>query len=171
MKKLLFLVIIALAVVAFASNMTYEQQTIVPTLRETLQHKPFEEFFSKLEVTYWGQTLSVETRGYYYFVEFLIRKATHFSGYGVIAILFFLVYRKLGWRFPSILAVASVFIVGGLDELRQSFTPGRTGIFDDVLIDTAGAITFLLLVNILLAMKRGLRSVNKTKRTWDKPPL
>lgn len=92
---MLFLVIIALAVVAFASNMTYQQQTIVPALRELLQNKPFEELLSKIEVTYWGETLSVETRGYYYFLEFLIRKATHFTGYGVIALIFFFFYRKL----------------------------------------------------------------------------
>ncbi|MEK4228894.1 VanZ family protein [Solibacillus sp. FSL H8-0538] len=150
---MLFLVIIALAVVAFASNMTYQQQTIVPALRELLQNKPFEELLSKIEVTYWGETLSVETRGYYYFLEFLIRKATHFTGYGVIALIFFFFYRKLCWRPSSIFAIISVIILASFDEIRQSYKPGRTGIFDDVLIDTAGAFTFILVVKIFFALK------------------
>lgn len=153
MKKITFLVIVAVAVVAFASSMTYEQQTIVPTLREFLQNRPFEALLSNIEITYWGKLISVETRGYYYFVEFLIRKATHFTGYGLIAVLFYFFYRKLAWRVPVILAIGSVFLLASLDELRQRFTPGRTGIFDDVLIDTAGAVTFLIVLHLFLGIK------------------
>ena len=55
--------------------MSYEQQTIVPELQQLLHDEPFKEQLSKIELTYWNQTISIETRGYFYFIEFLIRKA------------------------------------------------------------------------------------------------
>ena len=129
MKKLLVVVICALSVVAFASNMTYEQQTIVPELRELLKNKPYESFLSLFEVTYWGKIISVETRGYYYFVEFLIRKFTHFAGYGMLAVIFFLFYRKVRIRIPSILAFITIFIIACLDEYASVLFTGTNGGF------------------------------------------
>ncbi|MEO4053294.1 VanZ family protein [Solibacillus sp. CAU 1738] len=154
MKKFISLAILAIAVVAFASNMPYEQQTIVPELRTLLANKPFEELISSIEIQYWGTTISVETRGYYYFVEFLIRKATHFVGFGIVGVIFYLLYRKLKWRMPSILAIATVFIISSLDEIHQSFMPGRTGVFQDVLLDMQGAISFILIAALLLKFRK-----------------
>ena len=93
MKKIIILVITVLCIIPFVSTMTYEQQSIVPELRVILHDEPFKDFLSKLEFEYWNSTISVETRGYVYFVEFLIRKATHFIGYGVIGIIFYMFYR------------------------------------------------------------------------------
>lgn len=154
MKKYVFLVVLALITVGIASSTSYEQQTIIPELQTVLEDKPFEEQLSKLHLTYWGRPISVETRGYYYFVEFLIRKSTHFIGFGIIGILFFLLYRKLCWRFPALLAIGSIFLIASLDEFRQTFSDGRTGMFGDVLIDTAGAIFFILLAKSFLAIKK-----------------
>ena len=164
MKKITILVIICLCLVAIASTMTYEQQTIVPELRTILKNEPFKDVLSKIELEYWDQTISVETRGYFYFVEFLIRKATHFIGYGIIGLILYSLYKKLKWRFAPLLAVASVFIIGCLDEYRQSFTPGRTGVFDDVLIDTAGALLFVTIatcISFLLGKWKGGRRTTR----------
>lgn len=154
MKKYIFISIIAIALVAFASNMPYEQQTIVPELRTLLEDQPFEELLSTIEIQYWGKTISVETRGYYYFVEFLIRKATHFIGYGIVGVVFYLLYRKLNWRIPSILAITTVFIIGSLDEIHQAFIPGRTGVFQDVILNTKGAITFVFMAAIIIKLRK-----------------
>ena len=153
MKKYLFFVVLSLLIVTIASNMSYEQQTIIPELRTILANKPFEEQLSKIHLTYWGRPISVETRGYFYFVEFLIRKGTHFVGYGIIGLLLFLLYRKLTWRLPALIAIITVFSIASLDELRQTFLPGRTGIFTDVLIDTSGAICFIFLIKIMITFK------------------
>lgn len=149
MKKIILLVICALAVVVYASNMTYKQQTIVPELREILKNKPFEDALSALEIPYWGTIISIESRGYFYFVEFLVRKASHLLGYGLLAVFFYFLFSKLKWRFPSIISFATIFIIACLDEYHQSRTPGRTGIFDDVLIDAAGAILLLSLIKMI----------------------
>ena len=149
MKKYVFIICSVLILLFCISSMTYEQQTIVPTLQENFEEKPFYHLLSKIKVTYWGETISVETSGYYYFVEFLIRKCLHFFGYGFIGVLFYLLYRKIKWKFPVLLAIGTIFIIASLDEFRQTFVDGRTGIFDDVLLDTSGAITMIILYKVV----------------------
>jgi VanZ family protein len=95
----------------------------------------------------WGQTATpaLET------ANFVLRKLGHFCGYGILALLF-----RRGWyytlmqsgvrsRLPfssGALGVICTFVVACADELHQSFLPGRTSSFHDVLIDTTGAIVF-----------------------------
>lgn len=153
MKKYIFFITIVLIILFCVSSMSYEQQTIVPSLQNLLENRPFEQFLSQFEFTYWGMTISVESRGYFHFVEFLIRKGLHFFGFGLISILFLLLFRKLKWSFPTLISIGTTFIVACLDEYRQSFVEGRTGIFDDVLLDTAGAITLITLYKIYEMLK------------------
>lgn len=157
MKKAIILTVVALFIVIYASNMTYQQQTIVPELRTLLKDKPLEDALSSLEIPYWGTVISIESRGYFYFIEFLVRKATHFIGYGMLAVIFYFLFLKLKWHVPSVLAFGTIFIIASLDEYRQSLIPGRTGIFDDVLIDAAGALFFLLLVKVIVSIKRVIK--------------
>ena len=76
-------------------------------------------------------------------VHFVVRKAGHVIEYAVLAGLW---RRALGgaWA-PLGLAV----LTASLDELRQSFTPGRSGTFHDVLLDAAAAGAVLLLITAL----------------------
>lgn len=140
MKKWLIF-IICLVVLIISSSMTYEQQSILPELKDLLANKPFEKQLSVLKIPYWDKVVSVEERGYFPFVEFLIRKLTHFIGFGGIALgLYFAWGRR---RFAATIAIAGTAFIAMLDELRQSFTPGRTMSGQDVLVDTAGAIVFV----------------------------
>jgi VanZ family protein len=81
----------------------------------------------------------------------LIRKAAHVIEYAVLAGLW---RRGVGgaWA-PLGLAV----LTACLDELRQSFTPGRVGSMADVLLDGATAATALGLI-ALCARLRGAAS-------------
>ncbi|MER2111197.1 MAG: VanZ family protein [Solibacillus isronensis] len=152
MKKWIVLVIIGVIVVMAMSNMSYEQQTIVPALKDLLKDKPFEAWLSQFEIPYWGQIISVETRGYFQFLEFLIRKATHFFGYGLLAVIFYTLYRKLKWHFPIVLAFVTVVVIASLDEYRQSMIPGRSGLVEDVVLDACGAITLLVLAKLIIVV-------------------
>lgn len=154
MKKYVFAIIIVLIGLFYLSSMSYQQQTLVPSLKLLLKDQPFKDLLSKVEVSYWRQTISVETRGYFYFVEFLIRKAFHFVGFGFIAIVVYLLFRKMKLRWSALFAIIITFIIASLDELRQFFVPGRTGVFKDVLLDTAGAITFIYLLKFIIVLKR-----------------
>lgn len=78
----------------------------------------------------------------------LIRKAGHFVGYGMLSIVllravrmsFGIFTKGAGFDVAAQLAAIGVtFLVGGVDEWHQAFLPNRTGKFEDVLLDTAGA--------------------------------
>lgn len=153
MKKIVFFVAIGVMLVVIASNMSYQQQTLIPSLQLLLKDKPFLKLLSQLEIPYWGTTVSVETRGYYFFVEFLMRKGAHFFGYGILAVIFFTLYTKLVWRFPAVLAFFTILLIASLDEYRQSMIPGRTGIVSDVILNATGAITLLLIVKGIHLLK------------------
>jgi len=143
MKKWLILIVF-LVVLAISSSMTYEQQSLIPELEQVLANKPFEKQLSVLKIPYWDTVVSVEERGYFKFVEFLIRKLTHFVGFGCIALGIFFAWGKR--RFAARVAIAGTALIATLDELRQSFTPGRMMSGQDVILDTAGAIVFVGIV-------------------------
>ncbi|KOO47286.1 VanZ family protein [Viridibacillus arvi] len=154
MKKLIKLIplLILLLVIFISSSQSYEQQTIVPTLREWFPNEPLRPLLSLLEIPYWGIIVSVDERGYYYFLEFLIRKAAHFGMFGLIAITIFIALPK--HKFRLFTAALLTFSLAALDELHQYFTTGRTATFQDVMLDTAGAVTFLILLKFILVLTR-----------------
>ncbi|EAZ87272.1 VanZ family protein [Lysinibacillus fusiformis] len=154
MKKWLIF-IICLVVLIISSSMTYEQQSILPELKDLLANKPFEKQLSVLKIPYWDTVVSVEERGYFPFVEFLIRKLTHFIGFGCIALgLYFAWGRR---RFAATIAITGTAFIAMLDEFRQSFTPGRTMSSQDVLVDTAGAIIFVGVVVVFRKLLKNKR--------------
>ena len=83
MKKYIPLLLLILFVF-IASGQTSEQQSLEAVLKNWLPNKPLESFLSLFHIPYWGFYVSVEERGYYAFVEFLIRKGTHFFYFGLI---------------------------------------------------------------------------------------
>lgn len=150
MKKLLVLFIL-IGVLYISSGQTYEQQSLIPTLQERLPSKPLETTLSKLEVPYWGKTISVEERGYYAFVEFLLRKSAHFFIFGFLAIAIYSILPKHGFRLLTAALLTLLVAIG--DEYHQSLTGGRTPTIYDVILDMAGAITFLILFRLVVALK------------------
>lgn len=157
MKKITIALLLSLCVIAYMSNLTYEQQSITPELEYLLKNEPSKALLSQVELTFWGSPISVDSWGYHSFVELLIRKATHFFGYGVVGVLFLLFYRGLQWKFPSLLAILSIFIVASLDEYNQSFIPSRTGAVQDVIVDVLGAITLITLTTLILHFVKHLK--------------
>ena len=88
-------------------------------------------------------------------VHHLIRKTGHFIGYGLLGLTFLrawlLTFARRGsiprhvWRMRScFLSVCCTFAIACGDEVHQTFLPNRTGRFQDVIIDTTGAIVFQL---------------------------
>lgn len=83
----------------------------------------------------------------------VFRKTCHLAEYGILAWLFWRAIRKpvkndsRPWAWPEAgLALAVVFMYAASDELHQVFVPTRTPQISDVLIDTCGGATALLLL-------------------------
>jgi VanZ family protein len=80
-------------------------------------------------------------------IDFLLRKAGHFTEYAILAVL---VHHALGiarqWSADRRLLVAWLLaaLYAASDEWHQSFVPGRTPAVTDVVIDACGALAGLL---------------------------
>ncbi|MET3575419.1 VanZ family protein [Bhargavaea ullalensis] len=160
MKKYLFLLII-LAALFVSSGQTYEQQSLIPRLQEWLPDKPLENTLSKIQVPYWGRTVSVESRGYYYFLEFLIRKGAHLASFGLLAsaIFFVLPKHRLRYAYAFILTV----IAASADEIHQMLTGGRTPYIGDVVLDAAGGLMALTLIALFRMLTRSADQKNNRR--------
>jgi VanZ family protein len=83
-------------------------------------------------------------------IHFFLRKAGHFTGYAVLALLLFRACRsgeRVRWRWKW--AIGSLLVVvfyALLDEYHQTFTRHRVGSIYDSLIDTSGAVAALFLL-------------------------
>ncbi|MEH7546499.1 MULTISPECIES: VanZ family protein [Bacillaceae] len=83
------------------------------------------------------------------FLNFIVRKATHITVFGILAFLFF---KSLEiYRFAYVLSWILTVIYAMTDEYHQSFMPGRTASIKDVfLFDSVGAFLFLLLTFLIV---------------------
>ena len=73
----------------------------------------------------------------------IVRKNAHFIAYMVLGLLQVnaLYLNGTRGRKAFMLALAISFLYAVSDEFHQTFVPGRSGEFRDVIIDTAGALT------------------------------
>lgn len=161
MRKIVILLIL-LAALFISSSQSYEQQSIIPMLQKWLPNKPLEGALSILSIPYWGITVSVEERGYYYFVEFLLRKSAHFFIFALIAAFVYSILPKKSSRFIIATLIALLIAIG--DEYHQSLTGGRTPSTQDILLDMSGAITALILIRILSSLKNKKRKRKKSRK-------
>lgn len=62
----------------------------------------------------------------------------------------------------ALLGVVTAFLAGSLDEIHQSFVPSRGSSFHDVLLDTAGALFFQLVIALVIARRESDRKQAET---------
>lgn len=138
-----------------SSSMTYEEQSLTTTMNQFLENEPLRDFFANIAFVYGGKEISIQSIGYFPFIEFFIRKGAHFVTYFIIGFFWFLGLRKRirdEWL-TILLSILLAIGYASFDELRQSFNPGRTALMADVLLDTAGAIVGVLLARLLATKK------------------
>lgn len=97
--------------------------------------------------------------------DVVLRKFTHFSGYLVGGVLLYFMYFYLNKlvnnkvKYIKLYSVVTGSIYAMTDELHQHFVPGRSGEIKDVLLDTSGVITGIIIVWLVISViqKRKLR--------------
>lgn len=104
--------------------------------------------------------------------NFLIRKCAHITEYAILALLTARAVQfgqeRLKWQaFVGGLAMSAGYAC--LDEFHQSFVPGRTANFHDVLIDTVGATLALTLMVLWFRIKAYERSLTPLLATQERP--
>ena len=94
----------------------------------------------------------------------VVRKSAHVAEYFIFSLLVLRGIRsdRRGLRLAWVLAtIAIVFAYASLDEFHQSFVPGRTAAFSDVLIDTSGG-ALAQAVAALIALRASRRKRGET---------
>ena len=76
--------------------------------------------------------------------DYIFRKAAHFMEYFILALLLTQALDGRRWRWRSAFIIA--FLYASSDEWHQSFVRGRVAYSGDVLIDSLGALTAVMLL-------------------------
>jgi hypothetical protein len=124
-------------------------------IKKIMAHRHFQKYekyvswFLWLLVIFILSSQSLGFLGTYNIWEYILRKIFHMFEYAVVA---YLTYRILSeeerrhfyWNIFWTLAFTVLYAIS--DEYHQTFTAGRTGIYTDVLIDSAGALIGIWLI-------------------------
>lgn len=144
---LVLLIVIGLYI---SSSQPYQQQDMRGSIERHLGGGQLEHKIDGFSLRYAGKEISAETVGFAGFIEFFIRKAAHFFTFGFLAVF---LYRLLRHFCTAAVAIPWSGLLGigiaVLDEWHQTFTPGRTGMVTDVLLDASGIIVTLLCIAIM----------------------
>lgn len=83
-----------------------------------------------------------------YKIEHIIRKIAHFSIYTVVGLLLMLLCKTYKIREFDRVSISLIIgiIYASSDEIHQAFVPGRGPMLTNVLIDTSGVVTGIILV-------------------------
>ena len=86
-------------------------------------------------------------------LSFLIRKFAHFSEFFILSFLWSILILKLNNSKKIFLPIFLSILISIIDETIQLYVPGRSGMLQDVFIDSTGAlfglITFLSIRKVL----------------------
>ncbi|EOT39578.1 VanZ family protein [Enterococcus columbae] len=147
----LAIAVMMMAILFYSSSQTYEQQSQLSNLSHWLKNQPFKEFLSNIHFAYAGKVISIERLGYFSFVEFFIRKAAHFTTYFILGGSLFLGLsaRVKEWWIAAPFSVLAALGYAASDEFHQMLTGGRTPLFQDVMLDGAGALCAVVLIFIV----------------------
>lgn len=74
-----------------------------------------------------------------------LRKCTHFTIYLILSLLIIYALKYTNIKKKELLTILICFLYAITDEYHQTFIAGRTGQFSDVIIDTLGTITAIII--------------------------
>lgn len=139
----------------YSSSQTYEEQSQIGLLSILLKNEPFKDQLAGVSFIYAGSEVSVAKSGYFSFVEFFIRKGAHFGTYLILGSSFFLGLAPRMKQFALVALFSWLSATGyaALDEFHQMLTGGRTPLFQDVLLDSLGALTGVFLCWLILGIR------------------
>lgn len=149
------LAILMMVLLFVSSAMTYQQQTLLPKLRQ-VKLTWLSQFLQRLHFQYAGRPHSVAIDGQAALLEFLIRKLAHFGSYFLLGGFAFLGLThqipQLGFR----LGLVWLATVGyaATDEFHQSLTGQRSPMIQDVMLDAFGALVGILIALIVYGLIR-----------------
>ncbi len=109
----------------------------------------------------------VQQQEMYDHVQLVVRKTAHFTEYALLGLLMRLCLESWFGRrnklSPAALAAGTVYAC--TDEIHQIMTDGRSGQWNDVLIDSVGVLTGVLVIAWILRLIRERKAQKGTDKT------
>ncbi|CAM3658244.1 VanZ family protein [Weissella cibaria] len=148
-----------MAVLFYSSSQTYAQQSQIGTLHHVLANEPLKDVFAQFPIHYGGDVTDA-SQNYFKYVEFFMRKFAHFSTYFILGMAWYMaIHKQLGnWFIAAFIAWQAATGYADLDEFHQSLTGGRSPMFADVMLDSAGALTAVILTVVIQAIWRRIHA-------------
>lgn len=115
------------------------------------------EFLAKIFIADFDEFSVSEQESIIESLQFIVRKAAHFTLYGVLGILAFLsvvTYTTVPFLLRTIISAAFCLLYAISDEIHQIFVPGRSGEMRDVCIDFAGSMLAILVLLLFTRCKK-----------------
>ncbi|TVP84723.1 MAG: VanZ family protein [Alkalicoccus sp.] len=148
-KKALQVLLAAVLVLAFTGSFLYalRGETVLAALRDTASFEPVRLLLAGVDFTYAGSQISQQTQGTDGLMEFFLRKGAHFVLFGLLGFFVYLALFKLSRNVMLSFCFTMLFVTGyaALDEYRQTFIDSRSGLVEDVFLDTTGGLFGTLL--------------------------
>lgn len=138
-----------MAVIFYLSSQPAKDQDIAPILESWISEHQLESILPRWTIHFRDEVIASQDEPYR-FVNFIVRKTAHLFSFGLLAILFARAFYFWRARLHHSLWLAwgASSVYGAIDELHQWTVPGRTGAFEDVVIDSAGAAIGCLIYHI-----------------------
>ncbi|MBE6171705.1 MULTISPECIES: VanZ family protein [Enterococcus] len=145
-----------MAILFYSSSQTYGQQSQLSRIDAWFPNQPFKEALSGIQFTYGESVISIDHSGYSKFIEFFLRKGAHFGTYFLLGGSLYLgVFPKMKiWWLTGVLAWLSATGYAGLDEFHQMLTGDRSPMFEDVMLDSMGALTAVVICILFTFIKK-----------------
>lgn len=148
------LLCLVLAGTFYSSSQPYEKQDIRGKIGQVIDSKQANHVLRGISFVYGKKEISVKSVGAAGLIEFFIRKATHFLTFALLTFLLYQVLRR--WALPWTALPWSGFLAlaaAVLDEWHQSFTPNRTSMLSDVILDGTAICLILVMIGIRVASR------------------
>jgi VanZ family protein len=160
MKKFsVFLPVIFIAgIIFYFSAQTYQKQDMRSSIGGYVNEEWIKENASFISFDYAGKEISVDRIGVPGFVEFFIRKASHFGIFFLLGFFTFRALEKVGMprKKAMIWTLIGIILYACSDELHQMYTGDRTPLVQDVMIDICGGATAILLRALFVRKQKRL---------------
>lgn len=100
-------------------------------------------------------------------LQFIVRKGAHFTAYGVLGFFSFftyITYTKIPLKIRFLFISVTCLAYSMLDEIHQTFIPGRSGELRDVCIDFSGSLLFIAFLFLVTRKAKFIRNSDKGEK-------